>query len=101
VEPGSNNSTVALRVVGGDEKEPSAWRYNRATLFLGDINTGTWLSRLGSLQSETVKFGHESQGTGPENDCTGEIQSETVKFGHESRGTGPENDCTGENQQQL
>jgi hypothetical protein len=21
---------------------PSAWGYNRATLFLGDINTGTW-----------------------------------------------------------
>jgi hypothetical protein len=32
---GSNTSTVALRVVGGDEKEPSAWGYNRATLILG------------------------------------------------------------------
>jgi hypothetical protein len=37
VEAGSNTSTVALRVVGGDEK---------GTLFLGDINTGTSLSRL-------------------------------------------------------
>jgi hypothetical protein len=37
VEAGSNTSTVTLRVVGGDEK--------------------------GSLQSEIVKYGHESQGT--------------------------------------
>jgi hypothetical protein len=38
VEAGSNTSTVALRVVGGDEK---------GTQFLGDINTGTWPSRFG------------------------------------------------------
>jgi hypothetical protein len=37
VEAGSNTSTVTLRVVGGDEK--------------------------GSLKSERVKYGHESQGT--------------------------------------
>jgi hypothetical protein len=37
VEAGSNTSTVTLRVVGGDEKE--------------------------SLESETVKYGHESYGT--------------------------------------
>jgi hypothetical protein len=37
VEAGSNTSTVTLRVVGGDEK--------------------------GSLKSETVKYGHESQMT--------------------------------------
>jgi hypothetical protein len=37
VEAGSNTSTVTLRVVGGDEK--------------------------GSLKSETVKYGRESQGT--------------------------------------
>jgi hypothetical protein len=30
--------------------KPSAWGYNRATLFLGDINTGTWSSRLGESQ---------------------------------------------------
>jgi hypothetical protein len=28
------------------KREPSAWGYNWATLFLGDINTGTWPSRL-------------------------------------------------------
>jgi hypothetical protein len=37
VEAGSNTSTVALRVVGGDKK--------------------------GSLETETVKYGHESHGT--------------------------------------
>jgi hypothetical protein len=37
VEAVSNTSTVALRVVGGDEK--------------------------GNLESETVKYGHESRGT--------------------------------------
>jgi hypothetical protein len=37
VEAGSNTSTVNLRVVGGDGK--------------------------GSLKSETVKYGHQSQGT--------------------------------------
>jgi hypothetical protein len=37
VEAGSNTSTVTLRVVGGDEK--------------------------GSLESETVKYDHESYGT--------------------------------------
>jgi hypothetical protein len=37
VEAGSNTSTVTLRVVAGDEKE--------------------------SLESETVKYGHESYGT--------------------------------------
>jgi hypothetical protein len=37
VEAGSNTSTVTMRVVGGDEKE--------------------------SLESETVKYGHESHGT--------------------------------------
>jgi hypothetical protein len=40
-EAGSNTSTVALWVVGGDENG------TQATLFLGDINTGTWPSRLG------------------------------------------------------
>jgi hypothetical protein len=43
LEADSTTFTVALRVVRGDEKrEPSAWGYNRATLSLGDINTGTW-----------------------------------------------------------
>jgi hypothetical protein len=48
VEARSNTSTVALRVVGGDEK--------------------------GSLKSKTVKYGHESAGLEAENDCAGEGQ---------------------------
>jgi hypothetical protein len=39
--------SLALRVVGSDEKEPSVWGYNWATLFLENINTGTWPSMLG------------------------------------------------------
>jgi hypothetical protein len=45
------------------KREPIAWGYNRATLFLRDINRGTWPSRLGSLECEAVKCGHESRGT--------------------------------------
>jgi hypothetical protein len=48
VEAGSNTSTVSLRVVGGDEK--------------------------GSLKSETVKWGRESQGTRTREDCAGKGQ---------------------------
>jgi hypothetical protein len=43
VEAGSNIFTVALEVVEGDKKKTSAWGFNWATLFLEDINTGTWL----------------------------------------------------------
>jgi hypothetical protein len=32
------------------QREPSARGYNWATLFLGDINTGTWSSRLEESQ---------------------------------------------------
>jgi hypothetical protein len=39
---GSEGVTRAVRV-----SEPSAWGYNWATLFLGDINTGIWPSREG------------------------------------------------------
>jgi hypothetical protein len=42
-----NTSTVALLVVRGDKREPSCRGYNWATPFLGDINTGTWPSKLG------------------------------------------------------
>jgi hypothetical protein len=38
-------------------RESSARGYNWATPFLGDINTGTRLSRLG-VSDETVKFGY-------------------------------------------
>jgi hypothetical protein len=41
----------------------SARGYNWATLFLGDINTGTWPSRLGESQMRQVKCGLEFCGT--------------------------------------
>jgi hypothetical protein len=37
------------------EFKPSAWGYNRATLFLGDIIQGPGRPGWGSLKSETVK----------------------------------------------
>jgi hypothetical protein len=63
VEAGSNTSTVTLRVVGGDEKK--------------------------SLKSETVKYGHESQGTRtPERDYADEGQQHTQKTDPSSRQRG-------------
>jgi hypothetical protein len=50
VEVGKNTSIVALRVVGGDEREPSAWGYHWATLSLVDIKKGTWPSMLGGFR---------------------------------------------------
>jgi hypothetical protein len=47
-EVGLNTSTMALQVVGDDEK--------------------------GSLKSETVKYGSEPQGLGPKRDCAGKAQ---------------------------
>jgi hypothetical protein len=44
------------------EREPNAGGYNGDTLFLRDINTGTWAPGWGSLESERVKCGHESCG---------------------------------------
>jgi hypothetical protein len=62
VEAGSNTSTVTLRVVGGDEK--------------------------GSLKSETVKYGSESQGTTTEKDCAGKGQRHIQKTDPSSRQRG-------------
>jgi hypothetical protein len=53
-------SAIALRILIGDRKETRAWGVYWATLFLGDINMGTWAPDWGSLKSETVKCGHES-----------------------------------------
>jgi hypothetical protein len=54
---------LTLRIVEGNEKEPSAWGYNRANLFLGDISRATWPPRSWSLQSETVNYIHNSRVT--------------------------------------
>jgi hypothetical protein len=50
VEAGENNSIGALRVVRDDRKETTAQVCNWTTLFLWDINTGTWPSRLEEAQ---------------------------------------------------
>jgi hypothetical protein len=50
VEAGSNTSTVALRIIGGDKK--------------------------GSLKSERVNMVTGPTGLGPENDCAGENQQQ-------------------------
>jgi hypothetical protein len=41
------NMTPESRNSGGKKREQSDWGYNWTTLFLGDINTGTWPARLG------------------------------------------------------
>jgi hypothetical protein len=35
---------------------------NCTKLFLGEMNTGTWPSNLGSLKIWSVKYGHEPNG---------------------------------------
>jgi hypothetical protein len=51
--------------------EPRARGYNWTTLFLGDINTGTWPSRLGESHKAV-----SSAGLGPESDCSGKTQKQ-------------------------
>jgi hypothetical protein len=53
---GVETSTVTLRVVGGDKKGTQCLGYNRSTLFLGDINTGIWPSRLGESRISDNKI---------------------------------------------
>jgi hypothetical protein len=45
------------------ERNPSAWGYNWATLFLGDIDIGPGHLGWESLKFQIVIFGHESCGT--------------------------------------
>jgi hypothetical protein len=51
VEAGLNTSTVALRVVGGDEKETSARGYNWATLLLRDTKYGDLALQVGDSRT--------------------------------------------------
>jgi hypothetical protein len=50
------------------ETEPNAREHNWATLLLGDINTGTWPSRLGESQTREQDMVTSSAGLGPESD---------------------------------
>jgi hypothetical protein len=49
-------------------------KYNWVTLFLGDINMGTWPSRLGESQMRQYNMVMRPFGFGPEKDCAGEDQ---------------------------
>jgi hypothetical protein len=62
VEAGSNTSTATLRVVGGD--------------------------KMGSLKSETVKYGRKFQGTRTEKDCPGKGQRHIQQTDPSSRQSG-------------
>jgi hypothetical protein len=42
------------------KREPSAWVYNWANLFLRDIKMQTWASRLGESRIWDGRYGHES-----------------------------------------
>jgi hypothetical protein len=63
VEVGSNTSTVALRVVGGDEKGTQCLGVQLGHSVPGGYNTGTWSPVWGSIESETAKYDHQSRVT--------------------------------------
>jgi hypothetical protein len=57
------------------KRGPSVWRYNRGTLFLGDIDMGIlYVGRVSILRQENVVVSPE--GLGPENDGAGEAQQQ-------------------------
>jgi hypothetical protein len=58
------------------KREPSARGYTWATLFLGDINTGTWPSRLGESQMRQENMTVSSEGLRPKSDCSGKAQKQ-------------------------
>jgi hypothetical protein len=62
--------------------------YNWATLFLGDINTGTWFSWLVETQYGEIKYGHESRGTQTEKDSAGRTEKQLKTIGPTSRKRG-------------
>jgi hypothetical protein len=68
VDAGSNTSIIALRVVRSDEKGTHCLGVHLGRLFfegVGGYKYGDLASRLRewSLESETVKYGHEARGT--------------------------------------
>jgi hypothetical protein len=50
--------------------EPNVWAYNWTTLFLGDINMGTWPSRLEESQMRQHCMVMGPARLGPVRDCT-------------------------------
>jgi hypothetical protein len=50
----------------------------RVTLFLGEINMGTWPFRMGGVSNVRVKYGHESGDSDPETDCADEAYQQLL-----------------------
>jgi hypothetical protein len=69
-------------------REPSAWEYNWATLFLGNINRGPGPPGWDSLEFETITYVMSSAGLGPENDCAGDDQKQLQATHSSSRQRG-------------
>jgi hypothetical protein len=65
-----------MRIVKKSSVKPSAWGYNRAMLFLGDINTGTWPSSLRVPKLREYNMVMSPEGLVPENDYAGEGQQQ-------------------------
>jgi hypothetical protein len=80
-----NISTVTLRVVGEAEKGTHCLGVYWATLFAGDINTGTCPSRLAQSRINMVI---SPVGLGPENDSAGDGHQrlETTHWSSHQRG---------------
>jgi hypothetical protein len=73
-------SNFEMWVVGDNEKETQCLWVNWGTLFLGDINTGTWPSRSGVSKIGTIKYGLESRGTQPRQGLRWRGQAATANY---------------------
>jgi hypothetical protein len=67
--------------------EPDVWGYNWATLSLGDINTGTWSSRLG--------VGHKADDLSLQKYISGKSKVETGRSSSQEWTTLPESSKEG------
>jgi hypothetical protein len=63
VEAGSNTSTVALRVVGSDEKGTQCLGIKLGQPVPGGYTYGDLALQIGGVSNVTVKYGHQSRGT--------------------------------------
>jgi hypothetical protein len=63
VEAGSITSTVALRVVGGDENRTQCLGVQPGHPVTDGYKYGDLALQVGGLESETIKYAHEGRGT--------------------------------------
>jgi hypothetical protein len=79
MEACSNTPTVALRLVRGkdDKGRECLGDYNWAISFVRNIHSRTGIFRLGSLDSENIKYRYKFRKTWThKNDCAGEDQQQ-------------------------